>query len=92
MKVPFMSWYMIYLLCNRESFVTHSSTTRIMVAKADSICQQSVGIIGAGAAGLITGYTLLRDGFPNVQLLTRDKSAGGVWARERIYPGVSINK
>ncbi|KAF8551014.1 FAD/NAD(P)-binding domain-containing protein [Imleria badia] len=57
----------------------------------ESICQQTVGIIGAGAAGLITGYTLLNDGFHNVQLLTRDKSPGGVWARERVYPGVSIN-
>ncbi|KAF9228314.1 FAD/NAD(P)-binding domain-containing protein [Gyrodon lividus] len=53
--------------------------------------QQSVGIIGAGAAGLITGYTLLQDGFEDVQLLTRDKSPGGVWAKGRVYPGVSIN-
>lgn len=59
---------------------------------AEFIQQQSVGIIGAGPAGLITRYTLSRDGFQNVQLLTRDKSAGGVWAKERIYPGVSINR
>ncbi|KAF7422645.1 hypothetical protein PC9H_010801 [Pleurotus ostreatus] len=32
----------------------------------------AVGIIGAGAAGLITGYTLLQDGFEDIQLLTRD--------------------
>lgn len=61
-------------------------------ATTESIRQQSVGIIGAGAAGLITGYTLLQDGFQNVQLLTRDKSPGGVWAKECIYPGVAINK
>ncbi|GLB35449.1 putative pyridine nucleotide-disulphide oxidoreductase [Lyophyllum shimeji] len=50
----------------------------------------TVGIIGAGAAGLITAQVLIKDGF-DVQLLTRDKSAGGVWARERIYPGLTIN-
>lgn len=54
--------------------------------------QQSVGIIGAGAAALITGHVLLSDGFQNVQLLTRDKSVGGVWAKDRVYPGVAINK
>lgn len=53
---------------------------------------ESIGIIGAGAAGLITAQTLLRDGFKNVQLLTRDKSVGGVWAAERVYPGLLINK
>jgi dimethylaniline monooxygenase (N-oxide forming) len=58
----------------------------------EAVRQQSVGIIGAGAAGLITGYTLLQDGFENLQLLTRDKSPGGVWAKGRVYPGVSINK
>ncbi|KAG6381877.1 FAD/NAD(P)-binding domain-containing protein [Boletus reticuloceps] len=57
----------------------------------EAIRQQSVGIIGAGAAGLITGYTLLHDGFQKVQLLTRDTSVGGVWAKQRTYPGVSIN-
>ncbi|KAL0960490.1 hypothetical protein HGRIS_005530 [Hohenbuehelia grisea] len=50
----------------------------------------TVGIIGAGAAGLITGYTLLQDGF-SVQLLTRDRTPGGVWSQERVYPGLSIN-
>ncbi|KAG5728376.1 Dimethylaniline monooxygenase [N-oxide-forming] 2 [Termitomyces sp. T112] len=46
--------------------------------------------LGAGAAGLITAHVLLQDGF-KVQLITRDSSPGGVWARERIYPGLSIN-
>jgi cation diffusion facilitator CzcD-associated flavoprotein CzcO len=54
--------------------------------------QEPVGIIGAGAAGLITAYTLLQDGFSNVQIITRDKTPGGVWARERVYPGLVINK
>ncbi|EJU02001.1 FAD/NADP-binding domain-containing protein [Dacryopinax primogenitus] len=49
-----------------------------------------VGIIGAGAAGLITAHTLVKDGFP-VQVLTRDRTPGGVWAAERIYPGLEIN-
>ncbi|KAL4071251.1 hypothetical protein V8B97DRAFT_1871036 [Scleroderma yunnanense] len=62
-----------------------------MSVSPDLVRKQSVGIVGAGAAGLITAHILLQDGFEDVQLLTRDKSAGGVWARERIYPGVSIN-
>ncbi|KLO19083.1 FAD/NAD(P)-binding domain-containing protein [Schizopora paradoxa] len=49
-----------------------------------------VGIIGAGAAGLITAKTLLEDGF-QVQILTRDSSVGGVWARQRIYPSLHLN-
>ncbi|TFK37874.1 FAD/NAD-P-binding domain-containing protein [Crucibulum laeve] len=52
---------------------------------------ERIGIIGAGAAGLITAHVLLQDGFTNVQIFTRDKSAGGVWARERIYPGLVLN-
>jgi dimethylaniline monooxygenase (N-oxide forming) len=64
----------------------------VEVNTTESMCRQSVGIIGAGTAGLIMGYTLLHDGFQNVQLLTRDKSVGGVWAKERVYPGVSINR
>jgi cation diffusion facilitator CzcD-associated flavoprotein CzcO len=52
----------------------------------------SVAIVGSGAAGLITAYTLLQDGFSHVQILTRDSTAGGVWATERVYPGLQINK
>ncbi|KAG6335021.1 hypothetical protein ID866_4066 [Astraeus odoratus] len=62
-----------------------------MSLSPESVRKQSVGIIGAGAAGLITAHILRQDGFERVQLLTRDKSAGGVWARQRIYPGVAIN-
>ena len=53
---------------------------------------ESLGIIGSGAAGLITAYTLIQDGFANVQVITRDKSVGGVWAADRVYPGLAINK
>lgn len=55
--------------------------------KRDPIC-----IIGAGPAGLITAYVLLKDGFQDVQVLTQDSSVGGVWAKGRIYPGMHINK
>ncbi|KAJ6462046.1 FAD/NAD-P-binding domain-containing protein [Mycena vitilis] len=51
----------------------------------------SVVIVGSGAAGLITAYTLLQDGFSDVQILTQDSTAGGVWAAERVYPGLQIN-
>lgn len=52
----------------------------------------SIGIIGAGAAGLITAKTLLDDGFENITILTRDQHPGGTWAVERIYPSLKINK
>ena len=51
----------------------------------------TVGIIGTGSAGLITAHVLLQDGF-DVQLLTEDRSPGGVWARHRVYPNMKINK
>lgn len=62
------------------------------MAHSDDPRSASIGIIGAGTAGLITAYTLLQDGFTNVELITRDRTAGGVWAAERIYPGLQINK
>ncbi|KAJ7768211.1 FAD/NAD-P-binding domain-containing protein [Mycena metata] len=42
--------------------------------------------------GLITARTLLTgaDGF-DVQVITRDRSPGGQWAKERIYPGLQLN-
>ncbi|KAJ3848175.1 FAD/NAD-P-binding domain-containing protein [Lentinula lateritia] len=51
----------------------------------------SIGILGSGAAGLITAYTLLRDGFTNVTIISRDSKPGGVWSDERVYPGLTIN-
>ncbi|TFK38927.1 FAD/NAD-P-binding domain-containing protein [Crucibulum laeve] len=56
-----------------------------------SILDEPIGIIGAGAAGLITAHVLLQDGFTNVQLVTRDETVGGIWAKERIYPGLNLN-
>lgn len=52
---------------------------------------QPIGIIGAGAAGLITAHVLLQDGFTDVTLVSRDKSVGGTWAQHRVYPGLHIN-
>ncbi|KAF8585177.1 FAD/NAD(P)-binding domain-containing protein [Ramaria rubella] len=56
-----------------------------------NVLSEPLGIIGSGTAGLITAHVLLQDGFTNVQIITRDKSPGGVWARERVYPGLNIN-
>ncbi|KIY47188.1 FAD/NAD(P)-binding domain-containing protein [Fistulina hepatica ATCC 64428] len=50
-----------------------------------------IGIIGAGAAGLITAHVLLQDGFQDVHIVTRDAQPGGVWAPTRVYPGLFIN-
>ncbi|XP_006457665.1 hypothetical protein AGABI2DRAFT_213163 [Agaricus bisporus var. bisporus H97] len=57
----------------------------------NSILKEPIGIMGAGGAGLINAHVLLQDGFTNVQVLTRDASVGGVWARNRVYPGLQIN-
>ncbi|PIL37555.1 hypothetical protein GSI_01249 [Ganoderma sinense ZZ0214-1] len=51
----------------------------------------AIAVIGAGLAGLITAYTLIRDGFKDVQVLTRDGSVGGNWTNDRIYPGLYLN-
>ena len=64
-------------------------------ARADSDSEElhrTIGIIGAGTAGLITAHVLLKDGFTNVELVTRDASPGGVWAARRVYPDLAINK
>ncbi|KAF9444652.1 FAD/NAD(P)-binding domain-containing protein [Macrolepiota fuliginosa MF-IS2] len=61
-----------------------------MVAQT-GVLSEPIGIIGAGPAGLINAHVLLQDGFTNIQLITRDASVGGVWARERVYPGLHIN-
>jgi monoamine oxidase len=54
--------------------------------------EEPIAVIGAGAAGLITAHTLLKDGFKNVQIITHDADVGGVWSTERVYPGLVINK
>ncbi|KAF7314568.1 FAD/NAD(P)-binding domain-containing protein [Mycena kentingensis (nom. inval.)] len=56
-----------------------------------SLRDETVAVIGSGPAGLITAHTLLRDGFRCVQVLTRDKTPGGVWNSERVYSGLQIN-
>lgn len=53
---------------------------------------QAVAVLGSGPAGLISAHVLLKDGFTNVQVLTRDRSAGGTWADERVPPDIYINK
>lgn len=53
---------------------------------------EPVAVIGSGLAGLITAHVLLQDGFANVEVLTRDKSVGGVWSEERVYPGLHLNR
>lgn len=63
----------------------------VMLKPSTTRPNDTIAIIGAGAAGLVTAHTLLQDGF-DVQILTRDISSGGVWARNHIYPGLRINK
>ena len=54
--------------------------------------EESVAVIGAGAAGLVSAHILVQDGFKRVQIITRDGAVGGVWSEERVYPGLTINK
>jgi cation diffusion facilitator CzcD-associated flavoprotein CzcO len=49
------------------------------------ILQESVGIIGAGVAGLMNAQVLLKNGFLDVNLISRDGSVGGTWARTRVF-------
>ena len=70
------------------------NTGKICHALSDSTNTKAsaIGIIGAGAAGLINAHVLLQDGFSDITLVSRDKSVGGTWARARVYPGLHINK
>lgn len=52
----------------------------------------AIAVIGGGLAGLITAHTLIRDGFEDVQVLTRDGRVGGNWTNEKIYPGLYLNR
>ena len=49
-------------------------------------------IVGAGMAALINAYVLFQDGFTDITLITRDRTVGGTWARQRVYPGLKTNK
>ncbi|KJA15628.1 hypothetical protein HYPSUDRAFT_48150 [Hypholoma sublateritium FD-334 SS-4] len=58
---------------------------------ANKVLSEPIAILGAGVAGLIDAYVLLQDGFTNVTVITRDRSVGGTWSRDRVYPGLCIN-
>ena len=62
------------------------------MTRNDDELEKTICIVGSGAAALITAHTLLRDGFKHVDVVSRDRSAGGVWSAERVYPGLVINK
>ncbi|KAJ3527639.1 hypothetical protein NMY22_g9712 [Coprinellus aureogranulatus] len=58
---------------------------------AEKVKNEPICVIGAGPAGLITAHVLLQDGFRDVQVLCRDSTVGGVWARGRVYPDMHLN-
>ncbi len=58
----------------------------------NKVLSEPIAILGTGVAGLISAYVLLQDGFSNVTVITRDHSVGGTWSRDRVYPGLCINK
>ncbi|TFK38878.1 hypothetical protein BDQ12DRAFT_604602 [Crucibulum laeve] len=55
------------------------------------VLNEPIAVLGAGVAGLINAQVLQRDGFTDIHVITRDMSVGGVWCRDRIYPGLTIN-
>jgi len=57
-----------------------------------AVRREPVCIVGAGPSGLVTAHTLLQDGFENIHVFTKDRTVGGVWARDRIYPTMMLNK
>ena len=57
---------------------------------ANSNSKITVGIIGAGIAGLTTAKIMLEHGF-NVSVFEKKASLGGVWAVSRTYPGLRAN-
>ncbi|KAG2010574.1 hypothetical protein CC2G_013389 [Coprinopsis cinerea AmutBmut pab1-1] len=68
-----------------------SSTASELPSQHSKILSEPVVILGTGAAGLIHAHVLLQDGFTDVTLISRDESVGGVWSKERVYPGLHIN-
>ncbi|ETN37631.1 uncharacterized protein HMPREF1541_07254 [Cyphellophora europaea CBS 101466] len=50
-------------------------------------------IIGAGPSGLCAARTILEcdDGGINLRLIDGNKTLGGVWAKENLYPGLNTN-
>ena len=75
----------IYPDCQLVSLLTMSRSS-------SDVLREPIGIIGAGSAGLINAHILLQDGFTDVTLISRDKSVGGTWMRDRVYQGLYINK
>ncbi|KIK66415.1 hypothetical protein GYMLUDRAFT_38202 [Collybiopsis luxurians FD-317 M1] len=60
-------------------------------AKNASNAHKPVLIIGSGAAGLVTAQTLIKDGFTNVCIFSKESRPGGVWEQSKVYTGVFIN-
>ena len=52
--------------------------------------KNTVAVIGAGIAGLVTAKTLAQDGF-DVRVFEKDADLGGTWAPSRTYPGLRTN-
>ncbi|KAJ4480867.1 FAD/NAD-P-binding domain-containing protein [Lentinula aciculospora] len=60
-------------------------------AKTMQNSHRSILVIGTGAAGLVTAQTLIKDGFTNVHIFSKDSQPGGVWEHNKVYSGVFIN-
>lgn len=70
--------------------VTFLSTQTEGVIGMDSDTQISIGIIGAGASGLIALIQLKEAGYSNVTCLEKAPELGGTW-RENRYPGLTCD-
>ena len=61
-------------------------------ASTADVYSDPIVIIGSGIAGLIHAYVLLCDGFKNVTIITKDSTVGGVWVKDKLYPGLKLSK
>lgn len=57
----------------------------------DTVLNDPIVILGTGASGIISAHVLIRDGYKDVTLISKDRTTGGVWARERVYEGLRTN-
>lgn len=63
-----------------------------MAPQSNVELDKTIAVIGSGPSGLVSAHVLVADGFKHVEVLTRDRSPGGTWARERVPLELKVNK
>jgi cyclohexanone monooxygenase len=60
------------------------------VTKGSTVRDRRIAVIGAGPAGISSGYYLRQAGYTNFTIFERDGEVGGTWQRNR-YPGLACD-